>query len=213
MVYNPFFDYQKERNGMKAGARHRKVGSKTKYVSLPSDHMTAAEWKRRNGQINTYDMGKPMEWKVYKRLPEDMKKQYIAHLLDTYGLTSSQLADMFGVSGVTATGECARLGLKYKLPGRGNRWAQSDDQREAWDEWRRGEATESVTPAPELGIEAEPQTSAAELEPPHEELPPMVVHSWETSLHGAFNPESVLQVLAALVQPGELVSEKIRVVK
>ena len=37
MTYNPFYDYQKERNALKSGARHRKCGSKTKYVSLPHD--------------------------------------------------------------------------------------------------------------------------------------------------------------------------------
>ena len=92
------FDYdvlQKKRTA--AGARHMKRGSRSKRCSLPSDNLTPAQLKRRNGPVSTYKLDAPMRWDDFKAMPVDLQKQYLTNLVETYGATNEMLGDMFYV--------------------------------------------------------------------------------------------------------------------
>ena len=92
------FDYdvlQKKRTA--AGARHMKRGSRSKRCSLPSDNLTPAQLKRRNGPVSTYKLDAPMRWDDFKEMPADLQKQYLTYLVETYGATNEMLGDMFYV--------------------------------------------------------------------------------------------------------------------
>lgn len=92
------FDYdalQKKR--IAAGARHMKRGSRSKRCSLPSDNLTPAQLKRRNGPVSTYKLDAPMRWDDFKAMPEDLQKKYLTNLVETYGATNEMLGDMFYV--------------------------------------------------------------------------------------------------------------------
>ena len=92
------FDYdvlQKKRTA--AGARHMKRGSRSKRCSLPSDNLTPAQLKRRNGPVSTYKLDAPMRWNDFKEMPDDLQKKYLTNLVETYGATNEMLGDMFYV--------------------------------------------------------------------------------------------------------------------
>ena len=92
------FDYdvlQKKRTA--AGARHMKRGSRSKRCSLPSDNLTPAQMKRRNGPVSTYKLDEPMGWDDFKSMPVDLQKKYLTNLVETYGATNEMLGDMFYV--------------------------------------------------------------------------------------------------------------------
>lgn len=92
------FDYdvlQKKR--IAAGARNMKRGSRSKRCSLPSDNLTPAQLKRRNGPVSTYKLDEPMRWDDFKAMPVDLQKQYLTNLVETYGATNEMLGDMFYV--------------------------------------------------------------------------------------------------------------------
>ena len=92
------FDYdvlQKKRTA--AGARHMKRGSRSKRYSLPSDNLTPAQLKRRNGPVSTYKLDAPMRWDDFKDMPVDLQKKYLTNLVETYGATNEMLGDMFYV--------------------------------------------------------------------------------------------------------------------
>ena len=92
------FDYdalQKKR--IAAGARHMKRGSRSKRCSLPSDNLTPAQLKRRNGPVSTYKLDAPMRWDDFKAMPVDLQKQYLTNLVEAYGATNEMLGDMFYV--------------------------------------------------------------------------------------------------------------------
>ena len=92
------FDYdalQKKR--IAAGARHMRRGSRSKRCSLPSDNLTPAQLKRRNGPVSTYKLDAPMRWDDFKSMPVDLQKRYLTNLVETYGATNEMLGDMFYV--------------------------------------------------------------------------------------------------------------------
>lgn len=93
------FEYDiKQKKQIARSAFARKNGSKSKYCSLPSDNMTVAQWKKRNGDIMSYDLKKPLNWMQFITMPVDLQKEYLRNLSEQYHVTIRCLSDLFGVS-------------------------------------------------------------------------------------------------------------------
>lgn len=106
------FDYEvMQKKRIARGAAHMKRGSKSKKCSLPSDHMTPAEWKRRNGPVSTYKLDAPMSWDEFRAMPEDLQCKYLNNLFELYGATAEMMAEMFGVTRLTVNRRRADLGI------------------------------------------------------------------------------------------------------
>ena len=106
------FDYdamQKKR--IARGATHMKRGSKSKKCSLPHDGLTPAQLRRLNGPVSTYKLDEPMNWESFKAMPEDLQKQYIRNLQDTYQANDHMLAKMFCKSNPTIMKSRNELGI------------------------------------------------------------------------------------------------------
>ena len=104
------FDYdamQKKR--IAHGAAHMKHNRKG--CSLPSDNLTAAQKRRLNGPVNTYKLDEPMGWESFKAMPEDLQKQYILNLQNTYQANDKMIGKMFGKSDVTVGEYRKKLGI------------------------------------------------------------------------------------------------------
>ena len=109
------FDYdalQKKR--IAAGARHMKRGSRSKRCSLPSDNLTPAQLKRRNGPVSTYKLDAPMRWDDFKAMPVDLQKKYVDSLHKNYGATGRMIAKMLGVSVATFDKTKRTLGVNWQ---------------------------------------------------------------------------------------------------
>jgi len=84
-----------ERKRNSRGAAARKCGSKSKKCSLPSDHLTAAQRKKLDGECKSYELSKPMKWDAFQSLPKDLQSEYIKKLSDM-GASRDDICDMFG---------------------------------------------------------------------------------------------------------------------
>ena len=140
------FDYdalQKKR--VACGAKHR-VRAK-RGCRLPSDSLTAAQKRRLNGEVKTYNMNAPMAWAEFKEMPDDLKVTYLNHLADEYQANQKMIAGMFGVTPVTVHKICIALGVAAKNAHiRGSGIAVDRDRR--WAEFLNG-----GMPAAEPGVE------------------------------------------------------------
>lgn len=104
------FDYdvmQKKR--IARGAAH--IKRKRKGCSLPSDNLTAAQKRRLNGPVSTYKLDEPMSWESFKAMPEDLQKQYILNLQNTYQANDKMIGKLFGKSDVTVGEYRKKLGI------------------------------------------------------------------------------------------------------
>jgi len=110
------FDYdvlQKKRLAQQA--KYRKNGSKSKKCPLSTDHMTQKQWKERCGETMTYQLGRPMVWDDFRKLPIHIQKEYLLGLIRKYSTTASDLATMFGIAPQTVTKFCGcdEIGIKF----------------------------------------------------------------------------------------------------
>lgn len=138
------FEYEiKEKKRIARGAFNRKGGSRSKSCSLPSDNMTDAQWKKRNGKIMSYDLKQPMNWTQFTDMPIEIQEEYLRRLSDKYHVTIRCLADLFGTSWDTV-----RRHLKTNHPWmkfkRGN--TMSDEDKAGFAEFLCGTQPEQVEP-------------------------------------------------------------------
>ena len=88
--------YQKKR--VAASARRRKSGSRSRYVGLPSDHLTQKELRAMSGEVQTYNMNAPVRWSAFLSWPHDLQQEYVSKLQADYGATGEMLAECFDTS-------------------------------------------------------------------------------------------------------------------
>ena len=134
------FDYdvmQKKR--IASGARHRVNGSKTTYCGLPSDRLTPAQWRKKNGEVKTVFLNRPMSWKEFRNLAKDLQEEYIQKTVATFGCSMVDFAKIFGVHVATVQSYFKEQGLGNGLFTKGNRIGS---RRTAFVEWLNGSEQE-----------------------------------------------------------------------
>lgn len=225
------FDYdalQKKR--IAAGARHMKRGSRSKRCSLPSDNLTPAQLKRRNGPVSTYKLDAPMGWDDFKAMPVDLQKKYLTNLVETYGATNEMLGDMFYVHpthvgaikkalGVVSHNPHRLIGEKKAI--RDQMWAAfcngvvggGDAVKETPREPKKVETLPVRCPdeLEESALTSADTEAAAEAEPVVVKTPMLDMTELSATFNGWFTPETFLVWIAKLPIPEAEVRIKVEV--
>lgn len=156
------FDYdvmQKKR--IASGDRHRKRGSKTKYCGLPSDHMTHAQWKKKNGEVKTMSLNEPMDWRAFKSLPRDLQGEYVSKLVARFHCNMKDFGAMFGVKTPTISNYFKAVGVDMTVFGKGK--CPSKEDRLAFRQWAGAADLCPAQPNPESDFRASNDTPAADV--------------------------------------------------
>lgn len=68
-------------------------------VKFPSDFMSKKELNAMNGECIKYaSLKQPMNWEEFKKLPDDLKREYVKNLRNKFNVPDAELATMFGVN-------------------------------------------------------------------------------------------------------------------
>lgn len=131
-MYADFYSDVAARKQLARQAKHKKNGSKSKKCSLPSDHMTNKQWKERCGKVMSYNLSIPMVWADFKKMPSDLRNQYIEDLWNKYSVSAADFARMFGVTAQYVRLFCKEHDVHVDFaPGR----RPSKEQKEAWNKF------------------------------------------------------------------------------
>lgn len=138
------------------GAAARKCGSKSRRCTLPSDYLTDAQKKARNGKMSTYNLSKPMTYEQFKLMPRDLQREYLLKLRNDMHASSRVIAQMFGCSYETVRVVIRDLGINTG----GKKIYMNLDQLMRWNNWLSGDAanTPVAVTEPETETEAEAET-------------------------------------------------------
>ena len=227
------FDYdalQKKR--IASGARHMKRGSRSKRCSLPSDHLTPAQLKRRNGPVSTYKRDAPMRWDDFKAMPVDLQKQYLTNLVEAYGATNEMLGDMFYVHpthvgavkkalGVVSHNPHRLIGEKKTI--RDQMWAAfcngvvggGDAVKETPKEPKKVETLPVRCPdeLEEVALTSADTEAPTETEPAVVKIPMLDMTELSATFNGWFTPEAFLGWITKLPIPEAEVKIRVSVTK
>ncbi len=125
------FDHEvMQRKRLARQAFHKKCGSKSKKCPMSTDHMTRKQWLERCGETVTYQLGQPMPWDDFKKMPAAIQQEYLLDIIQKYSTTASDLARLFGIGASTVTKHCGaqEIGIKFS-PGK----KMPKDKREAFE--------------------------------------------------------------------------------
>lgn len=92
-------------------ARRRVSRARSRRCSLPSDRLTEAQWRAKNGPVRTVRLGRPMDWADYQQLDDSLRRCYLQDLLERCGISGEELGAMLGTDWETAREEVRRLRL------------------------------------------------------------------------------------------------------
>lgn len=121
------FDFDcMEKKRIASGSRHMKRGSKSKKCSLPSDMLTPAQIKKKNGKVIKMDMTKPTSFKDFKTWPEDLQKEYLMRYVNEFGCTINDLAALLNVYHATLRKHMSDIGFDKKVFAPGKRMSKEN---------------------------------------------------------------------------------------
>lgn len=138
------------------GAAARKCGSKSRRCTLPSDYLTDAQKKARNGKMSTYNLSKPMTYEQFKLMPRDLQREYLLKLRNDMHASSRVIAQMFGCSYETVRVVIRDLGINTG----GKKIYMNLDQLMRWNNWLSGDAANTPVAVTEPETETETETEA-----------------------------------------------------
>lgn len=181
----------REKKAAGRGIYHKRSGSKTHYVGLPSDHLTAAEKKRRNSPVSTYNISKRLTYDEFKALPTDLAQEYIDKLQRTYIVGSLAIAESLGVTRSALKAWAHGHGLRFH----GRHGPKTIDAR--WPGFLAGKytSTGARTSAPEEEATpvGEPKPAPIIPEPIKTTPKPLALNDIDLGGHGT--PDALLDLL------------------
>lgn len=99
--------------GKKRIARSAFLKPRHSGCTLPSDKMTRKEIAAMNGEVKTYNVTRPMKWSEYKRLPDDLKREYWRNM-QSCGGAATWLAPLMGASDASIRNAAEAVGVPFK---------------------------------------------------------------------------------------------------
>ncbi len=152
-----FYEDIRQKNSAKSGAYHRVSGAKSKRCTLPSDHLTAAEMRRRNSPVSSIKLNQPITYEEFKTLTPTLQALYLDHLIHEYHARRIDVVQMLGIS-QSMWGK-----IKPTIPCKLNFPKGKHEPAPEWLAFLGGEAEEiTPPPMPEEIPAAEPETPQQE---------------------------------------------------
>ena len=65
---------------------------KSRKCTLPSDYLTPAEMKRRNGEVKQYNLSRPLHFEEFIAMPEDLQAEYLRFLRSRFAASDRKIA-------------------------------------------------------------------------------------------------------------------------
>lgn len=170
-------------------ARHTRTHcGKGGTVKFPSDYMTKKELKAMSGECKTYKMNEAITWDEFKKMPDDLKIDYVKNLREKFSVPDKVLAEHMGVTRQTFCNYMRVLGISLgSKSGGANKWWTGLKE---FDEWWYGEKEEEQVPVEEN--DSEPDTSDQVI---HTSF--LIPKSGQISFEGAV--DDILRSVAAII--------------
>ena len=125
-------------------------------VKFPSDYLSKKELKAMNGDVKSYNLNRPMTWKEFRSMPQDLQIMYIKKLRNEFGVPDSILAKSMGVckSTFSETMRDLKLSLGKSAGAKSRQWMDSEKSFKFSEYWNRFKNKEDVVEEDGVGDEA-----------------------------------------------------------
>ena len=105
----------REKKSIASGAKHRKVGSKSKKCSLPSDNLTAKEIKALNGELHTLNFDSVYTIEELSVFIKSTQKKYLEYLAAHVCNSFEEFCQFFKLTETRMKDYMFSVNFKYNL--------------------------------------------------------------------------------------------------
>ena len=115
-------------------------------VKFPSDYLSKKELKAMNGVVKSYKLNKPMTWKEFRSMPQDIQVMYIKKLRNEFGVPDIVLGKAMGVckSSFSKAMSDLNLSLGRSAGAKGKQWLDSEESFKFFEYWNKFENKEDA---------------------------------------------------------------------
>ena len=108
-------------------------------VKFPSDYLSKKELKAMNGDVKSYNLNRPMTWKEFRSMPQDLQIMYIKKLRNEFGVPDSVLGKAMGVcrSSFSKAMRDLNLSLGKSAGATGRQWLNSEKSSKFSEYWNK----------------------------------------------------------------------------
>lgn len=126
-------------------------------VKFPSDYLSKKELKAMNGVVKSYNLNKPMTWKEFRSMPQDLQVMYIKKLRNEFEVPDIVLGKAMGICKSSFSRAMSELNLSLgKCAGaKGKQWLDSEKSLKFSKYWNKFENKEGVVEEESIEDEAE----------------------------------------------------------
>lgn len=111
------FDYECMQKKRIARGAFAHISWKRGGCTLPSDLLTAKQRKEKNGEVKSYNISRPMPWREFKQIPDDLKREFFRDM-QSFGGSAKWLAEEMGAIDQTIRDSAERCGAPFRRGGR-----------------------------------------------------------------------------------------------
>lgn len=150
------FEYEvMQKKRLARNARHKKNGSRSRFVSLPSDNE-----KPKKEDVKVYKIGKPISWEEFKSYPNDIQKEYLRWVAEELNATTGMLSELWGIRPGSMWAYFKPRNLNGILP-----LGCKEKYKKRFKKWLKGDKNESATKTVEPPKEEPPKIEKVVEEP------------------------------------------------
>ena len=136
-------------------------------VKFPSDYLSKKELKAMNSDVKSYNLNRPMTWKEFRSMPQDLQIMYIKKLRNEFGVPDIILAKAMGVckSVFSETMRDLNISLGKSAGAKSRQWSGSEKSfkfSEYWNKFNKEKAVEEDRVEEEEDIEEKNVNEEAE---------------------------------------------------
>ena len=108
-------------------------------VKFPSDYLSKKELNAMNSDVKSYNLNKPMTWKEFRSMPQDLQIMYIKKLRNEFGVPDIVLSKAMGIckSSFSRALSDLNLSLGKSAGAKGRQWLDSEKSFKFFEYWNK----------------------------------------------------------------------------
>ena len=108
-------------------------------VKFPSDYLSKKELKAMNGDVKSYNLNRPMTWKEFRSMPQDLQIMYIKKLRNEFGVPDIVLCKVMGIckSSFSRAMSDLNLSLGKSAGAKSKQWLDSEKSSKFYEYWNK----------------------------------------------------------------------------
>ena len=108
-------------------------------VKFPSDYLSKKELNAMNSDVKSYNLNKPMTWKEFRSMPQDLQIMYIKKLRNEFGVPDIVLGKAMGIckSSFSRAMSDLNLSLGKSAGATSKQWLSSEKSFKFFEYWNK----------------------------------------------------------------------------